>query len=390
MLSCGTAFVLVHALDREILAMSDPEDVTDDEFSARSSPDFADESEDAAPEQNAISWRRVAVSVCVAMALLVPALFSMESSSPGCQTLCESKSVARAGQASQRKIPFDVSGALVPLNEIRSGGPPKDGIPALTNPAVIAASEVDFLQENDRVIGLLQDNLARAYPLKILNYHEIVNDSLGEISVAVTYCPLCDSAAAFDRLLDERPVEFGVSGLLYNSNVLMYDRSQGVESLWSQVKAKAIAGPCSGDSLEALPFELTTWSAWQSRYPDTTVMSIETGHLRRYDRNPYRSYFESDRLMFPAQPEDSRLPAKQRVLGAWSGDQTLAVPASAFSESRPKLDTTLDGKRLSVEFEADCQTMRVVAAEDGIQWMYSFWFAWSAMHPETQLYEIPQ
>lgn len=119
---------------------------------------------------------------------------------------------------------FDLEKANVPVDEIHSGGPPKDGIPALTNPEFIAGNQASYLGPSDRVIGVVAGSEARAYPLRILNYHEIVNDRIGQLSIAVTYCPLCDSAAVFDRRTPLGEREFGVSGLLYNSNVLLYDR----------------------------------------------------------------------------------------------------------------------------------------------------------------------
>lgn len=143
---------------------------------------------------------------------------------------------------------FDLRNAIIPKNEIRSGGPPKDGIPALTNPAVIRAQDAAYLNAADRVAGVAIGEEARAYPLKILNYHEVVNDKLGGVPIAVTYCPLCDSVVVFDRRTEAGVREFGVSGLLYNSNVLMYDRSGRPESLWSKSRPKVYPGREPGRS----------------------------------------------------------------------------------------------------------------------------------------------
>ena len=211
-------------------------------------------------------------------------LFPHDAVSCGCEVSTEDavQPVALQGRPS-----FDLASLIVPANEVHSGGPPKDGIPALTNPRFIAASEATYLRPDERVIGFASGEEARAYPLSILNYHEIVNDRVGDLPVAVTYCPLCDSCAVFDRRTELGEREFGVSGLLYNSNVLMYDRGGQPESLWSQVMTRGISGPAARRPLTALPLELTTWIEWRSRHPETSVLSSETGHRRDYRRSPY-------------------------------------------------------------------------------------------------------
>lgn len=296
-----------------------------------------------------------------------------------------------SGSAQALQIPrlipkFDLQTLVVNPREILSGGPPKDGIPALTNPRFLKAADARYLRPNDRVIGLVIGEDVRAYPLAILNYHEIINDTVGKTLVAVTYCPLCDSAAVFDRRTPLGEREFGVSGLLYNSNVLMYDRGGKPESLWSQVKTAGISGPASNQRLTALPFELTTWSDWVSRYPETSVPSPETGHVRDYSRNPYAGYFQMEDLMFPAQPSSDKLPTKSRVLGVWTDKSARAYPESAFSRDRHRITEELDGKKLAIEYNPDARSLRVAEADDGIRWMYSLWFAWYAFHPETSIY----
>lgn len=291
---------------------------------------------------------------------------------------------------------FDLSNATVPTNQIHSGGPPKDGIPALTSPKLMAAKEASYLRPTDRVIGFVAGNQARAYPLRILNYHEIVNDRVGELPVAITYCPLCDSVAAFDRRTELGVREFGVSGLLYNSNVLMYDRASGradggrLESLWSQLKAEGISGPGANQTLDTLPVELTTWKDWLSRYPHTKVLSLQTGHQRNYERSPYADYFSRPDLMFPAQPISDALPTKEKVLGVWTQNAARAYPLSAFSRDRTRVEDTIGGRRIVIEFlngeNADAKSLRVAQADAGVQWMYSLWFAWHAFRPETEVF----
>ncbi len=298
----------------------------------------------------------------------------------------------RTGAASPRLVQhrggpsFDLRNATIPVREIRSGGPPKDGIPALTNPLTVPAQAATYLKETDRVAGVAIGDEARAYPLKILNHHEIINDRFGGTPIAVTYCPLCDSVLAFDRRTEDGEREFGVSGLLYNSNVLMYDRGAETESLWSQVAAKGVTGPGAGKALKAVPVEFTTWLDWQARHPQTTVLSDQTGHDRNYQVNPYRRYFASRSLMFPARPTNNRVPAKSLVLGVWVGAKARAYPLSSFGSGEETLDQEIDGKRFTLISDPRNKTVRVVSADPEVEWMYSFWFAWYAFRPHTEVF----
>lgn len=294
--------------------------------------------------------------------------------------------VPAAGARNPLRGLFDLSNLTVPAEEIRSGGPPKDGIPALTNPTLIAAKDATYLRPEDRVIGFVAGDETRAYPLKILNYHEIVNDRVGELPIAITYCPLCDSVAAFDRRTPLGERNFGVSGLLYNSNVLLYDRDGRRDSLWSQLRAEGISGPAAARSLTPLPLELTTWQDWRQRYPQTKVLSGRTGHRRDYDQNPYAGYFAGADLMFPVRPTSDRLPAKARVLGVWTEGAARAYPESAFAGEPAQIEDRLEGKRVVVEYRPDARSLRIVEADDGVHWMYAFWFGWYAFHPETTLH----
>ena len=263
-------------------------------------------------------WR-IAAALGVAMLVVVPAVFLFEKG--GLLDTRPNAVQAQSGSGRRAASPFDLSKATVPVEEIHSGGPPKDGIPALSKPRLIAAKAATYLAAGDRVIGVAIEGEARAYPIRILNYHEIVNDVLSGKPIAVTYCPLCDSAAVFDRETPRGLREFGVSGLLYNSNVLMYDRDEKAESLWSQLQTEAVAGVQVHNRLKLLPLELTTWSDWQSRHPAATVLSPETGHQRDYSRSPYDSYFSTPQLMFPVEPSSNRLPTKEKVLGRAGGRQ---------------------------------------------------------------------
>jgi hypothetical protein len=290
-------------------------------------------------------------------------------------------------QAQQRQsAPFVLSDTSIPANEVVSGGPPKDGIPAITSPQTVAPADARFLKANDRVVGVALNGQARAYPISILTQHEIVNDKLGDTPIAVTYCPLCDSVIVFDRTTDIGVKEFGVSGLLYNSNVLMYDRSEK-ESLWSQMKMEGVSGPAKGIKLRTLPMELTTWNAWQAKHPETDVMSTELGFQRDYRRNPYTSYFKHPGLMFPAVPQNASLPLKERVIAVWAGTDSIVVPASYFRGKSGTASVAVNGEKVEVAYDASTDSLRVNAAGEGVQWANSFWFAWHAFHPSTKIFQ---
>ena len=336
----------------------------------------------AAPTLPRSSWKRWVVLGLLAIAIALPATWLIDKNRPGGRR----GQVLGQAQRMHSVSEFHLDNATIPQREIRAGGPVKDGIPALTQPTMIDSSEASYLAPEDRVIGVALGSDVRAYPLRILNYHEIVNDQLSANPIAVTYCPLCDSAAVFQRDTPRGVREFGVSGLLYNSNVLMYDRDDQAESLWSQLKRGAVAGPQVRNRLQLLPVELTTWEDWSQRYPTTTVMSDDTGHGRDYTRSPYSGYFSSPDLMFPVNPTSDRLPGKTKVLGVQVGTVTRAYPYSAFRSENPRVEDEVAGKRLVLEFNPNADSLRVVEANDGVEWMYSFWFSWYAMHPETEVY----
>lgn len=267
----------------------------------------------------------------------------------------------------------------------------KDAIRALDDPRMIPLDEASFLKPGDRVIGVIIGTEALAYPLRILNYHEVVNDRAAGVPFAVTYCPLCDSSIVFDRRVGSEELQFGVTGMLYNSNVLLFNRDPKRESLWSQIESAGVSGEHSGQRLDVLPTEVTTFEDWKRRFPDSKVLSDQTGHTYDYSADPYKRYFQSPHLQVEVSPQDDRLPVKEPVLGVWSDNISRAYPARAFqsSERRQEIEDELDGLHLRISFNSENGTMRVLAAEEGLRWMYSFWFAWYAIRPETDVFEPP-
>ncbi len=290
---------------------------------------------------------------------------------------------------------FNTEELLLPLNEIRNGGVPKDGIPALVEPEFLTVAEATFMEPTDRLAGVVVEGQARAYPLKILDRHEVVNDKIGNTSIAVTYCPLCDSLAVYNREGSGGTLELGVSGFLYNSNVLLYDRSgsSGTDGLWSQMMSQGVAGPRANEQFLVMPVEMTTWEDWTQRYPNTQVLSDETGHQRNYSQRAYASYFADDMaLMFDVNNVDNRLPYKVPLLGVWVGDKRRAYPVTAFQHlTEPlEIEQELDGKKFTLVYHPQAKSLRVAKSDQGVRWMYSFWFAWYAFYPDTELYSPPE
>ncbi len=182
----------------------------------------------------------------------------------------------------------DFSKTSIPLDEIFSGGPPKDGIPSIDQPQFRPVAEIDNLPDQEPVIGLVVGGVAKAYPLRILIWHEIVNDSIGGTPVAVTFCPLCNAAVVFDRRLDGRVLDFGTTGMLRYSDLVMYDRQ--TETWWQQFLGRAIVGELNGAELKILPSRLESWANFRARAPQGLVLVPSSGSYRAYGNNPYTGY----------------------------------------------------------------------------------------------------
>ena len=225
---------------------------------------------------------------------------------------------------------FDIS--LVDYGEIFSGGPPRDGIPAIREPRFISIAEADELYvDGSPVLQVTINGDARAYPLDILIWHEIVEDVVGGVPVAVTYCPLCNTAITFDRRIEGTVYDFGVSGLLRNSDLVMFDRQ--TESLWQQIGGVAIVGDMVGARLTVLPSTIAAWGDFKAQYPEGIVLSRETGYSRNYGRNPYVGYDDPDNVPFLFRGDiDPRLGAMERVVTLDLPDDAVAYPFALLAE----------------------------------------------------------
>ena len=242
----------------------------------------------------------------------------------------------------------DFSKRSIPLSEIVSGGPGKDGIPAIDAPVFQDIDGGDqWLDDKEQVHVVDVQGEVRAYPLAILIWHEIVNDTVGGVSVAVTYCPLCNSAITFDRRLGDRTLEFGVSGVLRHSDMIMFDRQ--TESWWQQLVGEAIVGELLGERLTVLPSFLVSWEDFKEAYPDGRVLSRDTGYSRQYGRNPYELYDRQTPFLFFGEP-DKRLRPLDRVVVVEEGEDAIAFPLTVL-EQEPVVHHTLGGEDLVVFFQ---------------------------------------
>jgi hypothetical protein len=273
----------------------------------------------------------------------------------------------------------------IPAQEILAGGPPRDGIPALSHPPHANAGSAPW-SDDVVVIGVAWNGEARAYPLDILVWHELVNDTLGGRPILVSFCPLCGTGIVFDRRIDGGDRTFGVSGLLYRSDLLLYDRE--TESLWSQISSKAVTGPSRGRRLSQVRARIMPWGRWRKQHPETTVLTRDTGHRRDYGRSPYGDYSESERVLFPTSL-DRRYHPKTPTLGLRiPGGAARAFPAVELLRSGGSTEERFAGHRVRVAYDPEAQVFEVDAPPE-VEIVEGFWFAWMAFHPEASVYTAP-
>ena len=362
--------------------------------------------------------------VAIGVALVGLALFLSEDSQPFVTITPTSSSVTLPEMDVSELEIMETDGVkhLIPLDKIKGGGPPKDGIPSIDNPVFATVLDSQFMSDSDTVIGLEINGQAKAYPLFILVWHEIVNDKVGGLPVSITYCPLCYTNQVFQRIIDGQEVEFGTSGKLYNSNLLMYDRL--TESYWSQALGLAVKGELTGYQLELVPFDVITWGDWKALHPDTLVLTTDTGHLRSYATDPYGNYYTEPQIMFPVEYNDDRMHPKEIIIGfnldeiykAYKqsdiesqivindsvGDTSIML-VSLFSENSRAFERMIDGEILDYEYTNG----KLVDIQTNSEWNYDglgisgqyegkqlerlpiepgFWFEWVAFHPQTLVY----
>ena len=284
------------------------------------------------------------------------------------------------------KLTKDGTKYLVHPSKIRSGGPPKDGIPSIDSPRFVSVREADgWIEDNELVLAINYKGVKRVYPLQILVWHEIVNETIAGDPILITYCPLCGSGIAFERMINGTAVEFGTSGKLYNSNLVMYDRK--TDTYWTQIDGRAITGELTGMKLKAVSIDTVVWRDWKKEHPDSEVLSNETGFSRSYGRDPYGSYYEDSFLMFPVANEDKRVHPKTVIFGIEVNGAYKAYREDDLLKN-PVIEDTVNGVKIRVTRSRD-GTVRIMNLEtdEEIVKERDFWFAWYAFHPETSLYE---
>ena len=287
----------------------------------------------------------------------------------------------------QSKNGFDLTDTLVPVDEIHWGGVQRDGIPSINQPKFVAASDAKFSGKKDRVLGVYRNGIAKAYPIRILDRHEVVNDKFADEGVVVTYCPLCFSGMAFSISTDSIARTFGVSGLLFNSDVLLYDHQTG--SLWSQIRSQAISGALKGTEIRPVVTAHTTWPDWLNRYPDTQVLSTDTGYGINYRKSAYSEYQRSRQLMFPVKNRSNKYSNKELVLGITIGDTFKAYPFKELrKQDRPSFDDSIGDTGLTIEWHEKEKFARAISSDgEEIPTVIVYWFAWYAFHPTTAIFQ---
>ena len=269
----------------------------------------------------------------------------------------------------------------VPFESIMQACPARDCIPSIDQPVFVSANSVDYLQDDDLLLVLTHNNITRAYPTRILDRHEIVNDMFGTDPVAVTYCPLCGSGLAFDRRHGGQVLEFGVSSLLHNSDLIMYDRQ--TDSLWQQITGGSFAGKSRGGQLKSLPLTVVEWKDWSQQNPRAEVLTVANIKSDMYMKNAYGDYAESDRLYMPVSATDARLHPKRVIYAMEIGEQAFAIDSEWLAKQGQWSDEFKDQK-LEVTHSGNGE---VTASLDGraVTITRMYWFAWYSFHPQTAL-----
>jgi uncharacterized protein DUF3179 len=330
--------------------------------------------------------RRLRVLAVVAVVLGVPLAIWLHLSKPP-EEYVVNLEAAFDDAADARYNGFDLSAALIPTEEVHRGAASRNTIRPIDTPQFMPAREVDNLREEELVVGVNIGGEARAYPLRVLDRHEVVNEEIGGLKIVVTYCPLCASAMVFDRRIGEQSFTFGISGLLYNSDVLMFDRE--TESLWSQLGMKSVAGPSAGETFTLVPSTLVAWATWQGMHPDTQVLIGDARRQLDYEVDPYEEYRLSDSAMYPFNAHRDDLPEKTLVYGILMNGQAKAYPESALADLGAAPVEDAIGPH---EIELTCdEAAKILHAKDlktgeVIPVVRAYWFAWQAFHPDTELY----
>ena len=323
------------------------------------------------------------IIVAVVLVLVIAGIFIFNNQGRGEITVSESTDFDKG----EIKIAPDGTKYIVDPSKVISGGPPKDGIPSIDNPKFVSVEEADqWIQDNELVLAIIYKDVKRVYPLQIMVWHEIVNDFIAGDPILITYCPLCGSGIAYERTLDGETVEFGTSGKLFNSNLVMYDRK--TDTYWQQIDGKAIVGELTGMELKEISIDTVVWRDWKQNHADSEVLSQDTGFTRDYGRDPYGSYQEDSFLFFPVENQDDRVHPKTVIFGVEINDKFKAYREDDLKETGI-IEDEFSGVRIKLERD-DVGIVKITNLDTGEEIVKErdFWFAWYAFHPDTELYKL--
>ena len=276
---------------------------------------------------------------------------------------------------------------IIPLSEIRSGGPPQDGIPSIDDPQFVSIGEADKIIDDEGLgIAVSFNGINRFYPNQILVWHEIVNDIIGGTAALITYCPLCGTGIVFDPMVNGVRTEFGTSGKLWNSNLIMYDRQ--TQSYWSQVLGKSIVGEQAGTALRLLPYQNLTYANWKKEYGDGEVLSSDTGFFRDYQDDPYGDYYTDRSLIFSVNHSDDRYHPKALTYGIEVDGRFRAYPQEELEKGPENFSDLFAGKSFVIRYKKDTQkfTIKNSESDEEVVPVFGFWFSWISVHPKTEVF----
>ena len=258
----------------------------------------------------------------------------------------------------------------IPRSEVFDGGPGKDGIPALENPNFVSAQNVSVLLDTDLVLGFKNGEDVRAYQHIILDWHEIINDNIGDASLAITYCPLTGTGIGWNRVINGKETTFGVSGLLYNTNLIPFDRE--TNSNWAQILNTAVNGSLDGKEIDLIMLVETNWKTWKTLYPNTKVVGLNTGFSRTYGISPYGDYnTNNNRFLFPV-PKDNRLPSKDKIHAIISNNKAKAYQFKDFVTNHIFKDVFQENNYLLVGNENFIVSFELTTAEVALDYDYVY------------------
>jgi hypothetical protein len=302
--------------------------------------------------------------------------------------LLSSSPSALALEAKEAAAPngFELVSLQVAREKIIGGGPPRDGIRSVDRPEFAPLPEATWVGPRTPVLGVVLKGEAHAYPVHLIEYHQIVNDVIAGVPIVVSYDPLAGCPLAFRRKLDGRTLSFGVSGLLYNSNFLLYDRE--TESLWSQVLGRALAGSLAGKTLERVRVRQEALIWWLERHPNSRVLVRPEPKRIDYRYSPFEVYWVQDEIPYPVAAKDRRYHAKEVVVGVVVDGKARAYLGSKVTAAGGVVQDTFANKRLLIEYSSELSVFRW-DVPDEVEVTEAYWFAWKAFHPETEVWSPP-